>query len=115
MWYLTSPLFLNRESEYAAWTLVNGYALNHTTITVHDFKSSSGLRDMVDHLIGNGVALNGAGGTLINGGTSALLVRNAVPPNLLRIARPPHPGRDSGQKRSLVICMKRRSDRHKSE
>jgi hypothetical protein len=81
MWYLTfSPPFLNRESEYAAWTLVNGYALNHTTITVHDFKSSSGLRDTVDHLIGDGVALNGAGGTPINGG-SALLVLNAVPRN----------------------------------
>lgn len=26
---------LAEESEYAAWVLVNGYALNHTTITVH--------------------------------------------------------------------------------
>lgn len=28
-----------RESEYAAWTLVNGYSLNHTTISVHHLGS----------------------------------------------------------------------------
>ncbi len=26
---------LAAESEYAAWTLVNGFALNHTTVSVH--------------------------------------------------------------------------------
>ena len=27
-----------QESEYAAWVLVNGYALNHTTVAVHHLK-----------------------------------------------------------------------------
>lgn len=35
---------LARESEYAAWTLVNGYALNHATISTHQLKSR--LRDI---------------------------------------------------------------------
>ena len=29
---------LAEESEYAAWVLANGYALNHTTLTVHRFQ-----------------------------------------------------------------------------
>lgn len=34
-------LCLLQESEYAAWTLVNGYSLNHAAVSVHrlqDFK-----------------------------------------------------------------------------
>ncbi|KAL6567731.1 hypothetical protein OROGR_001399 [Orobanche gracilis] len=30
---------LARESEYAAWTLVNGYTLNHVTVSAHRLKS----------------------------------------------------------------------------
>ncbi len=29
------PGYSAQESEYAAWVLVNGYALNHTTVAVH--------------------------------------------------------------------------------
>ncbi|KAL2904373.1 Pyridoxal 5'-phosphate synthase subunit PdxT [Bienertia sinuspersici] len=56
---------LARESEYAAWTLVNGYALNHLTISTHQLNSH--LRD-INHLNqfieDNGFKLNSEGGTL---------------------------------------------------
>lgn len=56
---------LARESEYAAWTLVNGYALNHVTISTH--RLNSHLKD-INHLNkfieDNGFKLNSEGGTL---------------------------------------------------
>ncbi|KAK2990799.1 hypothetical protein RJ640_012700 [Escallonia rubra] len=56
---------LARESEYAAWTLVNGYAVNHVTISAHRLKSH--LRDIksLDRFIeDNGFKLNSEGGVL---------------------------------------------------
>uniref|UniRef100_A0A0E0M8E5 2-oxoadipate dioxygenase/decarboxylase n=1 Tax=Oryza punctata TaxID=4537 RepID=A0A0E0M8E5_ORYPU len=56
---------LSRESEYAAWTLVNGYALNHTTISTHrlisDIRSISKFNKFVED---NGFKLNSEGGIL---------------------------------------------------
>lgn len=56
---------LARESEYAAWTLVNGYALNHVTISVHQLtshlKSINKLNQFIEE---NGFRLNTDGGTL---------------------------------------------------
>ncbi|KAL5223901.1 hypothetical protein ABZP36_010540 [Zizania latifolia] len=56
---------LSRESEYAAWTLVNGYALNHATIATHrlvsDIKSISKFNKFVED---NGFKLNSEGGIL---------------------------------------------------
>ncbi|KAL9275236.1 2-oxoadipate dioxygenase/decarboxylase, chloroplastic-like protein [Drosera capensis] len=56
---------LASESEYAAWTLVNGYALNHATISTHRLRSSlrhiSGLNQFIEE---NGFKLNSEGGTL---------------------------------------------------
>ncbi|GAQ77726.1 hypothetical protein KFL_000030060 [Klebsormidium nitens] len=71
---------LTRESEYAAWTLVNGYALNHTTITCHDFVNFTmgpgmALRDVVNFLYREQIALNGAGGSLINVSPDKLLLQ----------------------------------------
>ncbi|OVA09074.1 protein of unknown function DUF1338 [Macleaya cordata] len=56
---------LARESEYAAWTLVNGYALNHVTISTHRLKSH--LRDINNlnkFIEENGFKLNSEGGVL---------------------------------------------------
>ena len=54
-----------RESEYAAWTLVNGYALNHATIATHrlesDIRSINKFNKFVED---NGFKLNSEGGTL---------------------------------------------------
>ncbi|XP_042510575.1 uncharacterized protein LOC122085996 [Macadamia integrifolia] len=56
---------LARESEYAAWTLVNGYAVNHVTISTHRLKSHLGNINSFNQFIEeNGYKLNSEGGTL---------------------------------------------------
>lgn len=56
---------LARESEYAAWTLVNGYALNHVTISAHRLKPPLDNINSLNHFIQDkGFKLNSEGGTL---------------------------------------------------
>lgn len=56
---------LARESEYAAWTLVNGFTVNHVTISVHRLKSHIGnIRSMNKFLEEQGFKLNSEGGIL---------------------------------------------------
>ncbi|KAJ0988061.1 hypothetical protein J5N97_006417 [Dioscorea zingiberensis] len=56
---------LSRESEYAAWTLVNGYALNHVTISTHRLKSQiRNIRSLNQFLENQGFKLNSDGGVL---------------------------------------------------
>ncbi|XP_042426911.1 uncharacterized protein LOC122014649 [Zingiber officinale] len=56
---------LSRESEYAAWTLVNGYALNHVTISTHRLQSHVKKIDGFNKYIeANGFKLNSEGGIL---------------------------------------------------
>ncbi|XP_047963086.1 uncharacterized protein LOC125207682 isoform X1 [Salvia hispanica] len=56
---------LARESEYAAWTLVNGYALNHVTVSAHRLKSNLRKIDNLNKFIEeNGFRLNSEGGIL---------------------------------------------------
>lgn len=54
-----------RESEYAAWTLVNGYALNHATISTHWLKFNLGkIKNLNRFIEDNGFKLNSEGGVL---------------------------------------------------
>lgn len=56
---------LARESEYAAWTLVNGYALNHVTISTHRLKSYlKNIKNLNQFIEENGYKLNSEGGVL---------------------------------------------------
>ncbi|XP_020595721.1 uncharacterized protein LOC110035774 [Phalaenopsis equestris] len=56
---------LARESEYAAWTLVNGFTVNHVTISVHRLKSNIGNINNLNHFIEDeGFKLNSEGGIL---------------------------------------------------
>ncbi|KAL6513860.1 2-oxoadipate dioxygenase/decarboxylase, chloroplastic/amyloplastic [Orobanche hederae] len=56
---------LARESEYAAWTLVNGYTLNHVTVSAHRLKSHlRNIRDLNLFIEENGFKLNSEGGVL---------------------------------------------------
>ncbi|CAN0924150.1 hypothetical protein LINGRAHAP2_LOCUS33992 [Linum grandiflorum] len=56
---------LARESEYAAWTLVNGYVLNHVTISAHRLKSHlSEINSLNRFIEENGFKLNSEGGVL---------------------------------------------------
>lgn len=54
-----------RESEYAAWTLVNGYALNHVTISIHRLTSELKNIESFNRFIEeNSFKLNSEGGIL---------------------------------------------------
>ncbi|XP_020096990.1 uncharacterized protein LOC109716090 [Ananas comosus] len=56
---------LSRESEYAAWTLVNGYALNHVTISTHRLKSHiRSIKSLNQFIEDSGFKLNSEGGIL---------------------------------------------------
>lgn len=54
---------LAEESEYAAWVLVNGYALNHATVAVHRLAGAEGgIAALNERLRGAGLKLSQAGG-----------------------------------------------------
>lgn len=56
---------LSRESEYAAWTLVNGYAVNHVTISTHRLKSHiRSIQSLNKFIEDHGYKLNSEGGVL---------------------------------------------------
>ncbi|THG09770.1 hypothetical protein TEA_019735 [Camellia sinensis var. sinensis] len=56
---------LARESEYAAWTLVNGYAVNHVTISTHHLKSQLGnIKSLNQFIEESGFKLSSEGGVL---------------------------------------------------
>lgn len=56
---------LSRESEYAAWTLVNGYAVNHVTISTHWLKSHiRSIKCLNQFIEDQGFKLNSEGGIL---------------------------------------------------
>lgn len=56
---------LARESEYAAWTLVNGFSVNHVTISVHRLKSHIGnIKSLNQFIEDQGYKLNSEGGIL---------------------------------------------------
>ncbi|MBA0727528.1 hypothetical protein Golax_000507 [Gossypium laxum] len=65
------------ESEYSAWTLVNGYALNHVTISTHRLKSNlRNIKSLNEFIKKNGFKLNSDGRVLkeFNASTSSISV-----------------------------------------
>ncbi|KAM3304131.1 hypothetical protein P3S67_015163 [Capsicum chacoense] len=70
---------LARESEYAAWTLVNGYVLNHVTISTHRLRSNLRSIGKLNQFIEeNGFNLNSEGGILKVSPDSLLLQSSTV-------------------------------------
>lgn len=55
---------LAAESEYAAWVIYNRYYLNHYTISVHALENYNTLEKFNTFLVGIGIQLNTAGGTI---------------------------------------------------
>lgn len=56
---------LASESEYAAWTLVNGYMVNHVTISVHRLKCYlNDIKSLNEFIENKGFKLNSEGGVL---------------------------------------------------
>lgn len=87
---------LAEESEYAAWVLCHGYAVNHATVAVHRLAGlQGGIAALNEQLQGWGFALNAEGGvTKVRCGPIAaqwlLLSLNScigLPPPLCRSAR----------------------------
>ncbi|KAH6558587.1 hypothetical protein KP509_1Z056300 [Ceratopteris richardii] len=75
---------LARESEYAAWTLVNGYALNHLTISVHQLRSSiNKISELNAFLQDSGIKLNSEGGILKVSLDGGLLQSSTVADSIL--------------------------------
>jgi hypothetical protein len=52
------------ESEYAAWTLLHGYALNHLTVSVHRLQKMRGIDQINQFLQEQSIKLNSEGGVL---------------------------------------------------
>ena len=79
---LRNPCFVVfgcRESEYAAWTLVNGYALNHVTISVHRLKSHlRSINSLNQFIEENGFKLNSEGGILKGQSPSSIIMQAAT-------------------------------------
>lgn len=70
---------LLKESEYAAWTLVNGYALNHTTMSVHRLNGFTGdIREFAAALQAAGFRMNDEGGVIKVSPDGALLQCSTV-------------------------------------
>ncbi|KAI3730959.1 hypothetical protein L1987_62140 [Smallanthus sonchifolius] len=70
---------LARESEYAAWTLVNGYALNHVTISAHRLKPPlNDINNLNQFIQDKGFKLNSEGGVLKVSPDSLLLQSSTV-------------------------------------
>jgi hypothetical protein len=56
---------LAEESEYAAWVLVNGYALNHTTLAIHRLTGlEGGISALNSYLTQQGLVLSQEGGEI---------------------------------------------------
>jgi hypothetical protein len=69
---------LLRESEYGAWTLLFGSAVNHFTVSVHLMKSYTNLEQFNEFLMKKlGVSLNKAGGGFIKGTPTLRLEQSA--------------------------------------
>lgn len=70
---------LLRESEYAAWVLVNGYSLNHTALSVHGLSGFDGdLLQFSEMLAAKGFKLNNEGGMIKVSPDGALLQSSTV-------------------------------------
>jgi hypothetical protein len=56
---------LSEESEYAAWVLINGFALNHTTLAIHRLTDlEGGISALNSHLKHQGLTLSEQGGEI---------------------------------------------------
>lgn len=69
---------LARESEYAAWTLVNGYAVNHVTISTHQLQSHlRNIKNLNQLIEEHGYKLNSEGG-LLKASPDGLLLQSST-------------------------------------
>jgi len=68
---------LRKESEYAAWLYVNGYTVNHFTVSVNSLKKHDTVQKVNSFLKSKGFIINDAGGE-IQGTPAELLEQSSV-------------------------------------
>ncbi|CAM6118819.1 unnamed protein product [Calypogeia fissa] len=73
---------LASESEYAAWTLVHGYALNHATVSVHRLHKLRRIVQLNQFLQDQSIKLNSEGGILKVSPDGGLLQSSSVADSL---------------------------------
>jgi hypothetical protein len=78
----SKPLFkiyeeLRKESEYAAWLYVNGFTVNHFTVSINALKKLDTIQKVNNFLKSNDFAINDAGGE-IQGTPAELLEQSSV-------------------------------------
>ncbi len=68
---------LRLESEYAAWFYVNGFTVNHFTVSVNRLKTLNGIFEVNSFLKSKGYLMNDAGGE-VQGSQAELLEQSSV-------------------------------------
>lgn len=76
---------LRSESEYAAWFYVNGFTVNHFTVSVNRLKSLKDIRAVNEFLKAKGYLINDAGGE-VQGSAQELLEQSSVKAPLKSVA-----------------------------
>lgn len=74
---------LRKESEYAAWLYVNGFRVNHFTLSVNFMKHFNSLEKVNAHLKENGFLLNDSGGE-IKGSAQELLEQSSTKAEMIQ-------------------------------
>jgi hypothetical protein len=69
---------LRQESEYAAWTLVYGFRVNHFAIKINELKKFSTLQEINQFVKDNGYLMNIVGGNEIYGTPAELLEQSST-------------------------------------
>lgn len=75
---------LRAESEYAAWFYVNGYTVNHFTVSVNQLKSMTEIGEVNAFLKEQGYQINDAGGE-VHGTPEELLEQSSVKAPLMKV------------------------------
>ncbi|PKP02711.1 MAG: DUF1338 domain-containing protein [Bacteroidetes bacterium HGW-Bacteroidetes-6] len=75
---------LRTESEYAAWFYVNGYTVNHFTVSVNQLKTMTNIADVNAFLKEQGYQINDAGGE-VQGTPEELLEQSSVKAPLMEV------------------------------
>ncbi|PCJ62478.1 MAG: succinyldiaminopimelate aminotransferase [Planctomycetota bacterium] len=73
----TTYLEVQKESDYAAWLLTNGFCANHFTVNTNDLKTFDSLEDINQHIKSLGLVINSSGGE-IKGSSKQLLEQSST-------------------------------------
>lgn len=55
---------IQKESEYAAWLVTNGFCTNHFTVSINDLKTFTSVEEINDHIKSLNLKINSSGGEI---------------------------------------------------